>query len=1060
MDYEGQSKEQICDRLEALRSEHDELQLQTQALRKVHAALIQSEHRYRVMAQASFEGIAFLVNDTITDLNAQLSMMLGYDPDELIGKQVLSVVARESRDRVSEAVRSNMTEPYEFLALCKDGSTLPVEGRNRIALVGDKPQALMVFRDIAGRGKTEGALLLNEERLRFALEGTADGIWDWDFNTGNAYFSPQYYLMLGYEPGEFQSSYESWRQLIHPDDVEASEIAIHRAIEKRVPYAVEFRMKSKTGNWIWILARGKVVTEDSQGNVVRLAGSHTDVTARKQIEEALKTRILALTKPVDSPEGIALEDLFQLSEIQRLQDLFADAFGVGGLITRPDGTPITQPSNFTTLCGEIIRQNPKGLEMCKQSDATIGRHNPSGPIIKNCLSAGLCNAGASITLGGHHVANWLIGQVRDEDQDEQQIMKYCREIGAEEAGFRTAYRAVPFMKQERFEKAAHLLFAVANQISTSAYQNVQQARFIADRNRAEEVSRKHVQEMEAITRIGRELGSKLELYDIAKIGLRELAMVVKCDLAMLFLQRDNQLFLESFVSSSHEPPPVEFPIHRMDECLCGLCIQQRAPIFSLNIDDDPRCTWDDCKTAGLRSLAAIPLLSGEEIIGVLCLGSYEERDFSHDKNFIQSLQHELTMALKNSLLFEQIRNHGLELEKKLSELKRSNEERDSLQSQLVQAQKMEAVGILSGGIAHDFNNLLQIIQGYADLLLYRIKPGYKEHEHVREIKKAAQQAAELIAGLLTFSRRIESKLRPIDVNREIKRIVEMLKRTIPKMIDIEICLEEDIYTINADPLQLQQVLMNLAVNARDAMPEGGRIMIESRNLTLDKDYCRTHLGTKPGNYVLVSVSDTGSGMDGVTKERIFDPFFTTKAAGKGTGLGLSVAYGIIKSHGGQILCYSEPCEGTAFKIYFPAIIAESETICDTVEDAAPSRGTETILIVDDEQMVREALAETLCSFGYNVLMAKDGKQGIEIFRERREEIDLVILDLIMPEMSGTKTLAHILQIEPSARVIISSGYSVNGQLDEALKSGAIANIGKPYEAKQLLALVRRALDSE
>lgn len=1060
MDYEGQSKEQICDQLGALRTKHDRLKLQLEALGKVHAALIRSEHRYRVMSEASFEGVAFLSKDIISDLNEQLSEMLGYHHDQLIGMPVSSVVAHESRDLVSEAVRSNRTEPYEFLALRRDGSTFPVEGRNRIALVGDKLQSLMVFRDIAGRKKAEEALLLSEERLRLALEGTTDGIWDWDFNTGNAYFSPQYYMMLGYEPDEFESSYESWQKLIHPDDVEVSEIAIRRAIEKRVPYAVEFRMKSKTGNWIWILGRGKVVTEDSEGNPVRLAGSHADITARKQIEEALEKRIVALTKPMDSATGIALEDLFQLSEIQRLQDLFADALGVAGLITHPDGTPITLPSNFTTLCGEMIRKSPKGLEMCKQSDATIGRHNPSGPTIQNCLSAGLCNAGASITLGGHHVANWLIGQVRNEDQDEQQIMKYCHEIGAEEAGFRTAYRAVPFMKQEQFEKVARLLFAVANQISMSAYQNVQQARFIADRNRAEEVSRKHMQELEAITRIGREMGSKLELHDIAEVGLRELVSFLKCDAAILFLQKDNRLFFESSVSLSLEPPMVEFPIHQIGECLCGLCIQQRAPLFSLNINEDPRCTWGECKAAGLTSVSAIPLLSGNEIIGVLCLGSQKERDFSQEINFIQSLQHELTMALKNSLLFEQIRNHGLELEKKLSELKRSNEERDSLQNQLVQAQKMEAVGILSGGIAHDFNNLLQIIQGYADLLLYRIKPEYKEHEQVREIKKASQQAAELIAGLLTFSRRIESKLRPTDVNREIRRIVEMLKRTIPKMIDIDMSLEEDVYTINADPLQLQQVLMNLAVNARDAMPEGGRIMIESRNLTLDHDYCRTHLGTKPGNYVLLTVSDTGSGMDFVTQKRIFDPFFTTKEAGKGTGLGLSVAYGIIKSHGGQILCYSEPGLGTAFKIYFPALTSQSEIIYDTIEEELPRRGTEKILIVDDEDMVREALAETLCSFGYNVLTAKDGKQGIEIFREKKAEIDLVILDLIMPEMSGTKTLVHILEIEPSAKVIISSGYSVNGQLDEALKSGAIANIGKPYEAKQLLALVRRVLDSE
>ncbi len=471
-------------------------------------------------------------------------------------------------------------------------------------------------RRFAGVKQTEEALRISEERLRLALDGTSDGIWDWDVRTGQTYFSPRYYTMLGYVPDEFPPSYESWLERLHPDDAQAAEEAVRRSVEAHVPFVIEFRFKKKNGEWCWLLGRGKVVESDENGNAVRVAGSHTDITERKQAEvdllqeklfsdtlihampgilcvfdeqqrfvrwnrrfeeiggytgeeirgmgptdffvgedsprvvgkikealtqgqaeteadfvtkdrrsipyhfkgvrfsidgkphllgigvditerrrseEALERRIAALTRPLDAEEGIAFEDLYDLSEIQRLQDLYAEAFGVAALITRPDGTPITQPSNFCELCGRFIRTSPVGLKNCMHSDAMIGMHNPAGPNIMPCLSAGLCNAGVSITVGGHHVANWLIGQVRNENQKEEEIMEYARELGADEDAFRAAYREVPVMSQEQFDKLAHVLFELANQISRAAYQNVQQARFIAEYTRSEE-QRKEISE--------------------------------------------------------------------------------------------------------------------------------------------------------------------------------------------------------------------------------------------------------------------------------------------------------------------------------------------------------------------------------------------------------------------------------------------------------------------------------------------------------------------------------------------------------------------------------------
>ena len=385
-------------------------------------------------------------------------------------------------------------------------------------------------------------------------------------------------------------------------------------------------------------------------------------------------------------------------------------------------------------------------------------------------------------------------------------------------------------------------------------------------------------------------------------------------------------------------------------------------------------------------------------------------------------------------------------------------ERRRLEEQLLRSQKMEAVGTLAGGIAHDFNNLLQVIQGYADLALLDLPDDQRPHSALREIRAAARSAAELTQGLLTFSRRVESSLRIVDLNRVVEHSAHLLRRTIPKMIDIELRLAEVLRPIMADPTQLQQVVMNLAVNSRDAMNDAGRLVIHTENVHLDAEYCRTHVGIAPGEYVLLAVSDTGCGMPKEMVDRVFEPFFTTKEVGKGTGLGLALVYGIVQNHGGCVMCYSEPGHGTTFKIFLP--VADQ---ADKGDEPAEIRqalvgGSETILLIDDEAPVREFGAQILTRFGYTVLTASDGKRGLDVFRRDKERIDLIILDLIMPGMSGRECLTDIMKTDPSTKVLIASGYATNGQIDASLDEGASASIRKPYEARQLLEEVRRVLD--
>jgi PAS domain S-box-containing protein len=395
----------------------------------------------------------------------------------------------------------------------------------------------------------------------------------------------------------------------------------------------------------------------------------------------------------------------------------------------------------------------------------------------------------------------------------------------------------------------------------------------------------------------------------------------------------------------------------------------------------------------------------------------------------------------------------------ISDRKQAEREKEKLQIQLAHAQKMEAVGTMAGGIAHDFNNLLQAVTGYTQLLLYDKTEHDAGYENLMAIEKAGSRAAELVRQLLLFSRKAETKRKPVELNRELEQVRQILERTIPKMVAMEIRPHQGLWTINADPIQIEQMLLNLGSNAADAMPDGGRLILETDNLTLDQGDGRDQLDLKPGRYVRLTVSDTGQGMDPETMEHIFDPFFTTKALGKGTGLGLASVYGIVKSHGGHINCYSEKGLGTTFKIYLPTA---DPTIAEPDDDLAakPVRGgTETILLVDDEEMVRNFGRKLLERFGYTVLTAASGEEALEIYTVRPRDLGLVIMDIGMPGMGGYKCFHEIMRHDPTARVLIATGYAAGGQVEQALAAGAAGYVGKPYQVAELLGKVREILDN-
>jgi len=385
-------------------------------------------------------------------------------------------------------------------------------------------------------------------------------------------------------------------------------------------------------------------------------------------------------------------------------------------------------------------------------------------------------------------------------------------------------------------------------------------------------------------------------------------------------------------------------------------------------------------------------------------------------------------------------------------------EQKQMEAQLLQSQKMDAVGTLAGGIAHDFNNSLQAISGYTQLLLMGNSGSEKQKGMLNTIQHACNHASELTRQLLTFSRKIDSQLAPIDLNTELNNVLKIVKRTLPRMIDIETHLTDDLRVVEADHTQFEQIVMNLSINAGHAMPDGGVLTIETRNVDLDKIYCSTHLGAVPGAYAMLSITDTGYGMDAETREHIFEPFFTTRETGSGTGLGLSMVYGIVKTHQGYITCYSEPGQGTTFKVYFPDA-AKNAQLAGVSEDRSEAiGGNEFILIVDDDQAVRELGRHLLERYGYKVAESESGEAALDRLREPGVNPDLVILDLNMPGMGGIRCLEEMDARKIDVPVLIASGHAPTDQIKTTIQNLAQGFVGKPYTLDEMLKAVRKTLD--
>ncbi len=576
---------------------------------------------------------------------------------------------------------------------------------------------------------------------------------------------------------------------------------------------------------------------------------------------------------------------------------------------------------------------------------------------------------------------------------------------------------------------------------------------------SEAALRRRAEELTVLNCLARKVNESMTVEDTVQCGLREIGQAVGSDLSVFFQRKGEKLVLRGTFPEESKFSWNPKDVHKVGTCLCGLAVKEDRAVYSSDIRSDLRCSLDECRQAGFRSFAALPLRTGSEILGILGMAFLEERDFQENASFFEALGTEMAIGLKNSLLYEQLQQHAMKLKASLSRIEEAEAERISLLQHLQRSQKMEALGTLAGGIAHDFNNILGAIIGYAELALLHIPDETKLRENIRMVLTAGERAKELVKQILAFSRQSEEERKPIQIAYTVKEVLKFMRASLPSTIEIRMNIASNSGLVLADPVQIHQVLMNLCTNAHHAMREkGGVLDVQLTSVDLGQEYAAVHPGLKPGPYVKISVKDTGHGMDEATMMKIFDPYFTTKEKGVGTGLGLALVHSIVQKHGGAVTVASEPGKGSAFDLYFPVI--RKETVPKgRVPEEMPT-GQERILLVDDDQVLLEVGKKMLEHLGYSVESVTGSMDALALFTADPLRYDLVVTDMTMPTMTGDKLAVELMRIREDIPIVLCTGYSERIIAESARAIGIKAFVMKPILIGELARTVRDVLDGE
>jgi len=1108
----GKTKEQLLNELAELRQRVAELEASEAERRRVEEALRESEERYRHIFEHSPIGIGISSLDgKVVTANKAMQAITGYSAEELSKISLADTYVNvEDRKALFEAVgRYGGVLDFPVRLKRKDGTPYDaLLSISRINLRG-KDFYHTIEQDITERKRAEEALRHSEAQLSNAMNIAKLGYWEYDVAENLFTFNDHFYSIFRTsteQVGGYKMSPDRYAELfLHPDDMSVVATEIKKALETTDPHysrQLEHRIIYADGEIGYISVRFFVVKDD-QGRTIKTFGANQDITERKRAEEALcesesKYRTLVenipqkiFTKDRDSvyvscnenfardlgirPDQIAgktdydffpreLADKYRaddkrIMEAGRTEEIEEKYLQAGQEVwVQTVKTPVRQEDGRVVgilgVFWDITARKQAENELRKFK--TISDRAGYGIVIVD-LEGNVSYVNTAFARMHGYTSDELIGKHLSIFHTEQQMANVNRLT--EQLNREGSYVAeevwrkkndnteFPTLMSGTFikDETGNPLFIAGTAIDITERKRAE--RLLHALNRAALAMERSLTHEEIFAAVAEEF---------QKLGFSCMILLADESRSRLFvryLSYENGALraAEKLLGFKHED--FSMPIEDVD--IYRNVVREKQSVFvedaativlrQLLPRSVKRFTAQAVRMLKVPKSIITPLIAEDEVIGVLSVQSDDLTEA--DVPAITAFAHQVAAAWHKANLMQ--------------DLQRSLEELERTQDQLVQAQKMEAIGRLAGGVAHDFNNLLTAIIGYSEFLLASFDHGDPRRKDVEEIKKAADRAAALTRQLLAFSRKQVLQLQVLDLNAIISNMEKMLRRLIGEDIELVTVLDPALGRVKADPGQIEQVLMNLAVNARDAMPQGGKLTIETMNAYLDEDYARRHVDVQPGPHVMLAVSDTGVGMDAGTQAHLFEPFFTTKQVGQGTGLGLSTVYGIVKQSNGHIWVYSEPGHGTTFKIYLPMV----EEVVELAEERTPvaaisQTGVEAVLLVEDNDDVRDLARRVLLQHGYSVLEARDGEEALLICERHEGPVHLLVTDVVMPGgLSGRQLAERLAALYPGMKVLYMSGYTDNAIVHHGVLEPGMAFLQKPFSPDVLVCKVREVLDT-
>ncbi len=1010
-------------------------------------ALRDSERKYATLVENSKDGIIMISDGVLKFVNRASIELVGRSPDEMIGANFLDFIAADYRDlvlkRYTDRISGKDVPPiYEIGLLRRDGSTIPVE-LNAIRIdFEDKPADLVVIRDITERKQNEEALKESEKRFRETVELLPSIICEYDLDGRMTYVNNYGLKTFGYTHSDVEQGLYA-DQMVPPDELAKFKDRFSSLVKGNKTDPIEYRLRCKDGSKIYVIANSAPIFKD--GRIVGSRSSITPITERKEFEELLRKSEKRYRLLADNVLDVIWTRDINLG-LTYISPSVTDQLGY----TVEEAKALTLEESWTPDSFNRIKEVlTEELEVERKEKTDLSRSR-------------MVEVEAKCKDGSTKWVEAKMNFLRDQNGQPVGVIGVTRDISERkrteaalkesEEKYRDLVRYAPTGIYEIDYRKGKLSSVNDVMSEISGYTREELLSMNPIDLLSEDSKKLYIKRLKKLF-AGEQVPDKVEFKIKRKDGKELWAL-----LNVKFVYENGNVKRATVVAHDiNDRKRAEEALKESEEKYRTVLEANPDPVIVYDIEGkvlyfNPAFTrvfgWTLEERLGQKMDLFVPedawpetqkmiqkVLAGERFSGV------ETRRYTKEGNMIP-------VSISGAIYKDQ---GGTPLGSVIN--LRDISEQKKLEAQLHQAQKMEAIGTLAGGITHDFNNLLMGIQGRTSLMLMGMDPSHPHTEHLKGIENYVISAADLTKQLLGFARSGKYEVKTIDLNDLVKRENKMFGRT-KKEVNILEKFQKDLWSIDADQGQIEQVLLNIHVNAWQAMPGGGNLYVQTENVIIDEDFSKPH-HVEPGKYVKISITDTGVGMDEATQQRIFDPFFTTKEMGRGTGLGLASSYGIIKNHGGFIDVYSVKGEGATFNIYLPA--SEKTVVKEKTFHKEIFRGTETVLLVDDEEIITRVGKEMLSTLGYNALIAKSGKEAIQTYKENQEQIDIVILDMILPEMGGGEIYDALKEINPDMKVILSSGYSIDGKATEIMERGCDGFLQKPFKIGELSRKLREVL---